>query len=267
VTNVTPSAIFRGTPVVGQLLTLVGFGAGGDDDGHNGDFGVKRVGTTPIDEVSAQLISWDFDVPGEGNTAPGDSGGPAFVDVSGDLQVAGITSGGDQANAGLGDHSYDTRVDAYADWIDDLILGDTLDDDHGDSFNNPTSTNVGGQATGTIEVAQDLDFFKFTTTKKGDFTIVLKNTSTLDPFLAVYNEKFKRIRFNDDSGSANSKVTFNAKGGQTFFIAACGFEDSAGDYLLKVKGPTASGARLSVAAPSTAAEEAAALLVFSKKKN
>ncbi|MBC7818446.1 MAG: trypsin-like serine protease, partial [Planctomycetaceae bacterium] len=122
VVGIAPIPIFRGTPQVGQILTLVGFGGGGTGNtGSNGDFGIKRVGTTPIDEVSRTLISWNFDNNSESNTAPGDSGGPAFVTVSGVLYVAGVTSGGDSATAGIGDHSFDTRVDAYASWIDSIV--------------------------------------------------------------------------------------------------------------------------------------------------
>ncbi len=122
VMGIAPIPIFRGTPQVGQILTLVGFGGGGTGTtGTNGDFGIKRVGTTPIDEVSRTLISWNFDNNSESNTAPGDSGGPAFLTVNGLLYVAGVTSGGDSANAGIGDHSFDTRVDAYASWIDSIV--------------------------------------------------------------------------------------------------------------------------------------------------
>jgi hypothetical protein len=84
VTGITPSPINRVAPQVGQLLTLVGFGAGGTgNSGHNGDFGTKRVGTTPIDGVSSTLITWNFDNNQESNTAPGDSGGPAFLQRNG----------------------------------------------------------------------------------------------------------------------------------------------------------------------------------------
>jgi hypothetical protein len=122
VTNVTPSSIFRGTPTVGQMLTLVGFGEGGNaSTGGDGTFGIKRVGTTPIDSVSSRLIHWNFDNNNESNTAPGDSGGPAFVTINGQQFIAGVTSGGTLANAAIGDQSFDTRVDAYKSWIDSIV--------------------------------------------------------------------------------------------------------------------------------------------------
>ena len=136
VPGIDPSPIFRGTPLVGDLLTLVGYGAGGTgNEGHNGDFGTKRVGTTPIDGVEATILTWTFDNNSESNTAPGDSGGPAFLEVDGILHLAGITSGGDQPDAGIGDHSFDTRVDVFQDWID-AIVEDT--------------TEGGGDETGNI---------------------------------------------------------------------------------------------------------------------
>lgn len=122
VPGVAPSPIFRGTPQVGDSVTLVGFGgAGKGTSGSDGTYGTKRVGTTPLDYVSETLIAWNFESNTESNTAPGDSGGPAFEKVGGVFYVAGVTSGGTKADASIGDFSFDTRVDAYADWIDSIL--------------------------------------------------------------------------------------------------------------------------------------------------
>lgn len=270
VIGIEPSEIFTGIPHVGDDLTIVGFGAGGNGtDGEDGTYGTKQVGETPIDGVSVRLITWTFDDNTESNTAPGDSGGPGFLDVGGDFQVASITSGGSKDDSSIGDESFNTRVDAYADWINTVINGDLAnDDDHGDSFNNPTEVSIGDQPTGSIEVAQDLDFFKFTATSKQDVTVALKDQGGLDPFLAVYNEKGKRIRFNDDAGSGNnSKVEFGAKAGQTFFIVACGFEDSTGDYLLKLKGGSSSSSARSASLPRSGSDDVAVAALIGSKKS
>ena len=47
------------------------------------------------------------------NTAPGDSGGPGFING----KIVSITSGGSNEDAGWGDESFNTRTDFYASWI------------------------------------------------------------------------------------------------------------------------------------------------------
>jgi hypothetical protein len=122
VKGVEPSPIYRDDPYVGQVLTLVGYGAGGTGEtGQDGTFGVKMVGTTAIDFVTRTLIMWQFDSDKESDTAYGDSGGPNFVDVGGVLFVAGVTSGGTEPDSIIGDVAYSTRVDAFAAWIDRIV--------------------------------------------------------------------------------------------------------------------------------------------------
>ena len=123
VVGVDPSPIFREKPQVGALLTLVGFGSGGTLDGETGDFGTKRVGTTPLEKVTPTRIRWVFNQPTDSNTGHGDSGGPAFIKVGQTYFVAGVTSGGTRRNASRGDRAFDTRVDAYQSWIDGVMAG------------------------------------------------------------------------------------------------------------------------------------------------
>ena len=123
VTSVVPSQLYRNAPVVNDLLTIIGFGAGGDGtSGEDMTFGTKRSGTTPVDIVTPTLIQWSFDDDTENNIAPGDTGGPNFVQIGTELFVAGISSFNSQANAAIGDVASATRVDAYANWID-FVLG------------------------------------------------------------------------------------------------------------------------------------------------
>lgn len=136
VVDIEPAVIFRETPMVDDVLFIVGFGGSGTaTEGSNGDFGTKRVGVTIIDEVTETMVNWYFDDPSEANTASGDSGGPGFLDVSGDLFVASITSGGTDPDSLLGDFAFNTRVDAYADWIDaNLVDADDPDDEQDEGF-------------------------------------------------------------------------------------------------------------------------------------
>ena len=139
VTGIEPSQILREAPLVGDLLTIVGFGATGTPTaGSDGSFGTKRFGFTTIDEVTATLVNWEFDDPNETNTAPGDSGGPGYLEIDGDSFIACITSGGTEPDAGLGDLAFNTRVDAYADWIDDTIFFSMLPVDDEPTNDEPT---------------------------------------------------------------------------------------------------------------------------------
>ncbi|MGB7323603.1 MAG: hypothetical protein WBD31_01940, partial [Rubripirellula sp.] len=63
-----------------------------------------------------------YDDPSEANTARGDSGGPGFLFIEGESFIASITSGGSVFDSSLGDVAFNTRVDAFADWIDVTLL-------------------------------------------------------------------------------------------------------------------------------------------------
>ena len=146
VAGISPVEINRTTPQVGQMLTLVGYGATGSaQNGHDGSFGVKHVGTTPIDEVTPIEVNWNFDHASESNTAPGDSGGAAFLNVGGALVLAGVTSGGATDDAGLGDTSFDIRVDAFADWIDGIVAGGSGTEDPNSPIPPDPTPNPGPQ--------------------------------------------------------------------------------------------------------------------------
>jgi Ca2+-binding RTX toxin-like protein len=122
VTGVAPSPLYRNAPAVNDLLTIVGFGAGGDGTaGQDMTFGTKRSGTTPVDVVTPTLIQWSFDNDTESNIAPGDTGGPNFVQIGTELFLAGISSFNSQPNAAIGDVASATRIDAYASWIDFVV--------------------------------------------------------------------------------------------------------------------------------------------------
>jgi Trypsin/Calx-beta domain len=203
VTNVTPSPIFRSIPVVGQMLTLVGFGGGGTGNtGTTGDFGTKRVGTTPIDSVTPKMIRWSFDNNTESNTAPGDSGGPAFVTVGGTNYVAGVTSGGDLASAAIGDNSFDTRVDAFASWIDSIV------------GNSTTLATVGIRATD----AAAAETATGQTANTGTFTI--SRTGSLTNAMSVSLAYSGTATRGTDYNAAATSVTIPAGASSTTIVIA-----------------------------------------------
>lgn len=94
---------------VGQSLVFVGYGVNNGFSQTGG--GVKRFVSMAISSVSATTFRYDDR---DRNTCNGDSGGPAFAQVDGELLVAGVTSYGD---ANCQQFGVDTRVDAFADFL------------------------------------------------------------------------------------------------------------------------------------------------------
>jgi secreted trypsin-like serine protease len=114
---ITPMSFNTNTPKIGDALTLVGYGEGGDGNtGGDGIVGIKRTGTTTIEVITDTLIAWIFQ-PGESNPGTGDSGGPAFLTNG---TIAGINSAGQLPDV-YDSAYYATRVDAYQAWITALI--------------------------------------------------------------------------------------------------------------------------------------------------
>jgi len=94
---------------VGQTLVFVGYGVSNGVSQTGG--GIKRFVNMTISSVAATTFRYDDR---NRNTCSGDSGGPAFAQVDGELLVAGVTSYGDANCLRFG---VDTRVDAFADFL------------------------------------------------------------------------------------------------------------------------------------------------------
>ncbi|MBC8291861.1 MAG: trypsin-like serine protease [Proteobacteria bacterium] len=121
VEGIVPAAMVGVTPAVGSAAVVVGYGR---SDGAASDFGIKRMGD--VTTVGCELgddngnVCWNFDGSAS-NTCHGDSGGPLFVDQGDGPRLAGVTSGGTQLDCGPGDHSFDTSVAAWTDWVNSVV--------------------------------------------------------------------------------------------------------------------------------------------------
>ncbi len=264
VIGVSPEMISRLVPVVGQDLTIVGFGGGGTGStGHTGDYGTKRVGETVIEQVTSTEIQWTFD-PGESNTAPGDSGGPGFVTVDGQRLLAGITSYGTSSNAAFGDQSGDIRVDAFAEWIDSIV-GDAGndggdggndgggdggndggggvgggEDDHGDDIANATELQLDESGAAAVDAVLeemgDRDMFIFEVDELSIVDIALKSPGAdVDTYLRLYDANGNLLAKNDDfGGSYDSNLNLELESG-TYAFSAAGYADGeTGNYTATV---------------------------------
>jgi len=78
----------------GESVTLVGYGEDPDAESQRGSIGIKRKVTTTITQLSPEGLEF-FAGGGLRDSCEGDSGGPAFVQLSsGKWRLAGITSRG-----------------------------------------------------------------------------------------------------------------------------------------------------------------------------
>lgn len=186
--NVPRLEIYRGDDELDQEVTISGYGLYGTGAlGELGYDGQKRSGKNEYDALGdvfdgfAQgiLLAYDFDSgleendafgavydindlglgDEEGFAARGDSGGPILI---GD-QIAGLTSFGwaspdtdvnDFLDSSFGEFQVDTRVSAFADWIDDITSVTAVGSD--EFLVNQTTDNV--QKNSVVAMDSDGDF-------------------------------------------------------------------------------------------------------------
>jgi len=159
VSNVAPASLFAGSNEVGQVATIVGFGATGTGltGSQPNTAGTKRAGNNIVDVAGVQttpgstvsigherMLAIDFDQPSNpsastlgGTTpinleylaAPGDSGGGLFLEVGGQMLLAGVTSPTStldgSVNSDYGDRAAFTRVSQFLSWVDATIAANS----------------------------------------------------------------------------------------------------------------------------------------------
>ena len=127
VTGVTPLPLYDRQDESGKQAVFVGHG--GTGSGLTGpqrpEDGVKRGATNIVDSVDADWLFFRFDEPPggtelEGISGPGDSGGPALIEIGGTHHVAGISVWGKPGPKGRGTYGATegyTRVSTHASWL------------------------------------------------------------------------------------------------------------------------------------------------------
>ena len=122
------------SPIYGSVGTIVGYGRTG---GKKHDYGVKREGSVkfgPCQDSYAdkKLLCWDFDADinvatQDSNTCNADLGGGIFMmDKEGQRsiqRVVGVVSGGRDRDCVKGDHSYNTDVFRWREWLEKAADG------------------------------------------------------------------------------------------------------------------------------------------------
>src|SRR4029453_15926668 len=91
--------------------------------------GRRRAASNIVVDAGPRRLFMKFDEPPDGTYlegvgGPGDSGGPALIEIGGHWQVAGISSASMDGKPGqYGVTDVYTRVSSYVDWIDLVISG------------------------------------------------------------------------------------------------------------------------------------------------
>lgn len=127
-----PATLYRGREELHQEIVVAGAGdTGSGISGPTGNDGVLRAARNRIDEVSDRWLKFRFDPPEtalelEGISGPGDSGGPALMEIGGVLYLAGAGSGQSTRDTGGREGlyrvtEYYTRISSYLPWIDRVI--------------------------------------------------------------------------------------------------------------------------------------------------
>lgn len=132
VSGIQPVALYTDRDEHGKGVILAGNGDFGTGrTGPQGNDGKMRAATNRVDQATQTYLTWRFDDPDahperatelEGISGPGDSSGPAFIEVEGRYLLAGISSGqstratnGQEGRYGVTE--YYTRVSTYRQWV------------------------------------------------------------------------------------------------------------------------------------------------------
>jgi hypothetical protein len=129
VQGIEPAPIYRESDEDGKVVRVVGHGETGKIGGKAAPSDRKRrAGINTVDRVGARTLELRLK-PAEdasdlqGAAAPGDRGGPAFIETKEGIFVAGVRTASESAHAEgiaakIGDAQSYVRVSAFAGWID-----------------------------------------------------------------------------------------------------------------------------------------------------
>lgn len=132
--GVEPVLLYAKNDEAGKVVTFVGRGYTGTGvTGPARELGRDlRAATNKVDEVNTTSIRMVFDAPPggtdlEGISGPGDSGGPALLEVGGKLYTLGVSStnsGGEGEHCKYGTTETYARVSTSREWIEGAVAAD-----------------------------------------------------------------------------------------------------------------------------------------------
>lgn len=105
-------------------------------------------------------------------------------------------------------------------------------DDHGNSISTATAVSVNTSRAGVINSAGDYDYFRVSVPSNGTLTVY--TTGSTDTYGHLKNSSGSDLASNDDSGSANFRISVNVTAG-TYYVAVRHYSSTGtGAYTLYV---------------------------------
>ena len=146
--TVTPATIYKATDEseVGERIEIMGWGAYGPEGRRPQIYGEFHAGENRVEDIWNGMLMYKLSDPADADSGAlekevlaydGDSGSPAFIDVNGEQQIAGLNSFGECCNYGHRD--FYTRLGGVSyDWIKAVIEENTAHDESGNCPAYPT---------------------------------------------------------------------------------------------------------------------------------
>ena len=154
VTSVSPTPMIRAEEAsriqVGVPIHIAGYGQR-SSDAWSEDAGIKFYGPSYLHEVGDYELqvgkrkSENANPPQDGlaDECYGESGGPTFLEIDGQMKVIGVTSRGYDDNSDCITAGIDTRVDPFLDWIEEEMVRACNDGTRPDSACNENGESGG----------------------------------------------------------------------------------------------------------------------------
>ncbi len=109
----------------------------------------------------------------------------------------------------------------------------TPSDDHANSIESATYISINTWVSGNIETSGDVDYFRFTASNIGTYTI--QTSGSTDTYGYLYDQNKVQIAYNDDGDASNFLISTNNQiAGQTYYVMVRHFNTGTGSYKLGV---------------------------------
>ena len=127
-------------------------------------------------------------------------------------------------------------------------------DDYGNTIYTASWISIGSTVNAALETTGDYDYFAFTPSTSGSYT--LSSTGTIDTYGSLYSSSGSLLASDDDAGvNANFQITSTLSAGMTYYLGVRGFSSSVlGSYSITVTPPAVTADSVYSVADASATE-------------